>query len=98
MNSLFRITAWSSTAVIDSFVPEQSAVHQVMEGSEFYYANSPTKKGYGDLTVLKNVAAGSHLWRERRLHNPDVFLSDDLQAGIARRGLRIPKHHQLKAI
>jgi hypothetical protein len=40
------------------------------------------------LTVLKSVVAGAHLWRERRLCMPDVLLSDDLQAEIARRGLR----------
>jgi hypothetical protein len=65
---------------------------------DFYYAKSPTKKNYGNLTVLKKVAAGNHLWRERRLHIPGVFFSDDLQAEIARRGLRIGKSHQLKAI
>lgn len=83
---------------IDSFVPEQSAVHQVSEGSDTFFANGPTKKDYGNLTVLKSVVAGVHLWRERRLKIPDIFFSDELQAEIARRGLRIPKHHQLKAI
>ena len=65
---------------------------------DFYYAKSPTKKDYVNLTVLKSVAAGAHLWRERRLHRPDVFFSDDLQVEIARRGLHMPRHHQLKAI
>jgi hypothetical protein len=86
---------------IDSFVPEQSDARQA-EGVgtvlDIYYAKSPTKKAYGNLTVLKSVAAGNHLWRERRLHNPSVFFSDDLQAEIARRGVRIGKSHQLKAI
>jgi hypothetical protein len=86
---------------IDSFVPEQSDAHQAAGASklfDFFYTKSPTKKAYGNLTVLKSVAAGNHLWRERRLHSPGVFFSDDLQAEITRRGLRIGKSHQLKAI
>jgi hypothetical protein len=82
---------------IDSFVPEQSVFHQVSE-AEAFYANGPTKKDYGNLTVLQSVVAGAHLWRERRLLRPEIFLSDDLQAEITRRGLRIFRHHQLKAI
>jgi hypothetical protein len=87
---------------IDSFVPEQSDARQATgvgtEVFDRFYAKSPTKKDYGNLTVLQNVAAGAHLWRERRLGIPEVFFSDDLQAAITRRGLRIPRHHQLKAI
>jgi hypothetical protein len=87
---------------IDSFVLEQSDVRQAEGGSgelfDFFYAKMPTKKAYGNLTVLKSVAAGAHLWRERRLHIPEVFFSDDLQAEMTRRGLRIPRHHKLKAI
>ena len=82
---------------LDSFVPEQSDARQA-EGSELFHAKGPTKKDYGNLTILNSVSAGAHLWRERRLSIPDVFLSDDLQAEITRRGLRIPRHHQLKGI
>jgi hypothetical protein len=86
---------------IDSFVPEQSDARQargVGTALDLFHANGSTKKHYGDLTVRKSVSAGAHLWRERRLHSPDVFLSDELQAEITRRGLRIPRHHQLKGI
>ena len=81
---------------IDSFAPKQSDVRQV--GGSTFLANGPTKKDYGNLTVLKSAVAGAHLWHERRLLTPDVFLSDDLQAEITRRGLRIPRHHKLKVI
>jgi hypothetical protein len=81
------------------FVPEQSAGLQASGGSpEVFFAIHPTKKRYGDLTVLKSAVAGAHLWRERRLLSPEVFFSDALQAEIARRCLRIARHHQLKAI
>jgi hypothetical protein len=84
---------------IDSFVPEQSAGLRVSEGSpKVFFAIHPTKKAYGDLTVLKSAVAGAHLWRERRLLSPEVFFSDALQAEITRRGLRIAKHHKLNAI
>jgi uncharacterized protein DUF1629 len=82
---------------IDSFVPEQSDVLQA-EGPDAFFTKGPTKKDYGNLTVLNRVVAGAHLWRERRLLIPSIFFSDDLQAEITWRGLRIPKHHQLKAI
>jgi hypothetical protein len=83
---------------IDSFVPEQSAGYRGSDGSEAFFANSPTKKDYVGLTVLKDVVAGAHLWRERNLLDPNIFLSDELQAEITRHGLRIPKHHQLKVV
>jgi hypothetical protein len=83
---------------IDSFVLEHSAVRQTMKGEPFFYANGPTRKDVGNLTVSNSVIGGAHLWRERRLKTPDVFLSDELQAEIARRGLRIGKHHPLKTI
>ncbi|MGY4476186.1 hypothetical protein [Bradyrhizobium sp. USDA 3364] len=40
----------------------------------------------------------SHLWHERRLLNPIVFFSDELQAEMTRWGLRVPAHHRLNAI
>jgi hypothetical protein len=83
---------------IDSFVPEQSVFQQVSEGANSFFVKFPNKKGVGDLTVLKGASAGAHLWRERRLLQPNIFLSDELQAEIARRGSRIPRHHRLKAI
>ena len=82
---------------IDSFVPEQSLFQQASEGSSAFFARFPTK-GIGDLTVLKRASAGAHLWRERRLLQPNIFLSDELQAEIVRRGSRLPRHHQLKVI
>jgi hypothetical protein len=81
---------------IDSFVPEQSAGLSASEGIDSYFAIYPTKKGYGDLTVLKSAVAGAHLWCERRLRRPEILFSDALQAEIARRGLRIARHHQLR--
>jgi hypothetical protein len=80
---------------IDSFVPEQSDVRQT---EDVFFAKGPTKKDYGNLAVSKNVVAGAHLWHERRLRTPDVLFSDELQAEITRRGLRIPRHYQLKGI
>ncbi|TAH54565.1 MAG: hypothetical protein EWM48_10855 [Sphaerochaeta sp.] len=83
---------------IDSFVPEQSAVHQLSAGSDVFFANGPTKKDYGNLAISKRAAAGSQLWRERRLLRPKIFFSDELQVEYARLGLRIPRHHKLKEI
>jgi hypothetical protein len=83
---------------IDSFVPEQSTVHQVSEGSSSYFTNGPTKQDYAALALSTGAIAGAHLWRERRLRMPDVFFSDELQAVMTRSGLRMAKHHRLKAV
>jgi len=83
---------------IDSFVPDQSTGYLAHEGADTYRANSPLKKDYGGLTVSRRVIAGAHLWRERRLLTPNVCLSNELQAELARKGLRIFKHHQLREI
>ena len=82
---------------LDSFVPEQSDVLD-SGGPSSFFAKSPTKKDYANVTLSKSAVAGAHLWRERRLFRPGVYLSDDLQAEIARRGLRMPRHHRLKVI
>ena len=80
---------------IDSFMPEHS---DVLDSGNVFFTKSPTKKNYSNLTVSKTVVAGAHLWRERRLLSPEIYFSDELQAEAARRGLRMPRHHKLKAI
>ena len=83
---------------IDSFIPDQSTGYLAHEGADTYGANSPLKKDYSGLTVSRQVTAGAHLWRERRLLSPNIFLSNELQAELIRQGLRIFKNHQLKEI
>nr|AWM02729.1 hypothetical protein CIT40_23675 [Bradyrhizobium amphicarpaeae] len=83
---------------IDSFVPTQSVGYEGTDEANFFATINSTKKGYGDLAVSKDVVAGRHLWRERRLKRPNILFSDELQAKLASQGLRMPKHHQLKVV
>lgn len=83
---------------LDSFVPEESSDFRFPAGFELYYVNRETKSTFENIAVLRAAVAGCHLWRDCRLHNPGVFISDELQAEIARRGLRFPKHHRLKLV
>ena len=53
---------------IDSFVPEQSDAHQAT--GVIFYANGPTKKHYGNLTVLKNVARRSSSLARTQVAHP----------------------------
>ena len=84
---------------LDSFKPELSD-----EGSwsktEFgrYHVSMPEKKRFCGLALSQSVFDGCHLWREKSLRTPEIFMSDALQAEIDRRGLRIPKHYKLKEV
>lgn len=81
-----------------SFLPEESKNYRSSPDVGFFFANGDTKHCYANLTISQAVVAGAHLWRERKLRSPEILLSDELQAEIARQRLRIPKHHRMKAI
>jgi hypothetical protein len=83
---------------IDSFIPEESSEYNSRYAPDLYYGNNKTKDGFAKLAVSQNIIDGRHLWRERRLHTPDLYISDSLQDEISRRGLRIFKHYKLKAV
>lgn len=84
---------------VDSFSPDRSE-----EGSWYRrefglcFVQVSTRQAYEGLALSKQLFGSSHLWRERWLKNPNIFVSDRLQAAIAGLGLRIPKHYSLKAV
>ena len=67
-----------------------------------YYENNrgiaPLKKVITGLALSKDAIGGAHLWREKKLTQPDIFLSDTLKARAMDAGLRLPKHFRMKEV
>jgi hypothetical protein len=82
---------------LDSFSPEKSNERSWRDRTMGYYtAFDETKKYLAGLAFSKSVFGKAHLWRERHLISPEIIFSDELQAEIAKAGLRLPKHYQMK--
>lgn len=62
------------------------------------HASGTAKAVLATLALRADQIGQAHLWRERRLMCPNIFLSDILQAEIVKAGLNIPKHHKLRTV
>lgn len=86
---------------IDSFVPEASerdAWEKTYGNDNQFRVRIPTKKYVTGLALSIEAIGGAYLWREKRLVDPRVYVSDRPTAEIARLGLRIPKHFRLREV
>lgn len=83
---------------LDSFNPDQTPPDAVTNETGSYYVSVPTKLGYKDLAVSKKAIGSTHLWRERKLKNPNLLLSDELVHQIRSTNLRVPNLHKLKDV
>lgn len=83
---------------LDSFSPEKSNEGSWRPDDPRHYFSNHTKKQIMGLAFSKDVFGKVHLWRERFLHSPEIIFSNELQAEIAKAGLRLPKHYQMKAV
>jgi len=83
---------------LDSFLPDHSNPDSFDVGKNYFWVSADNKKTYAGLAFSGEVIAKAHLWRERVLGGPDVFLSDELQAKISEAKLRVPKHWMVKVI
>ncbi|MDW4550294.1 hypothetical protein R5H32_13100 [Defluviimonas sp. D31] len=83
---------------LDAFVPEKSAegAWKRLELSGRYSSRLPDKKYIEGLAVSAEATAGAHLWRDRQLIDPEMYLSDDLHNAAKEAGLRLPKHFKMK--
>ncbi len=74
-----------------SFSPELSSEGAWQEklGGNFKMAQK-TKKAMAGFALSKAAIGSAHLWRERKVYEPKIFLSDMLEAEIAEAGLRSP--------
>ncbi|NBZ89529.1 imm11 family protein [Stagnihabitans tardus] len=83
---------------LDSFDLEATPPESVTGTGYQRQASGMTMAVFATLAFRADQIGTSHLWRERRLLRPRVFLSDILQAEILKAGLNIPKHHKVKTI
>jgi len=84
---------------LDSFDPDRTTpgcVHY--QNSEYFRGILPNKKAVTGIAVSKDKVGGAHLWRERKLSQPDIFLSDDLHQHAIERGLRLPNHYEMREV
>lgn len=91
----------------DSFSPEDSDEGSWEDMSfdaywgeriKSFNVSIPKKQNYNGLALKKNTFGASHLWRERSLKDPDIYLSDELVSEIKRQNLRTPAIYQLKEV
>jgi hypothetical protein len=64
-------------------------------GDSRHYFITFTKSNISGVALSKAKFAQAHLWKERYINGGLLFLSDVLQAEIAKAGLRVPKHFQV---
>jgi len=85
---------------INSFLPIEGTCREskMPDNPPLYFSTDQSKEGYALLTLSGEKIGSAHLWRERRLQMPDVFMSDALQAAIKGAGLRIMKHYKVKVV
>jgi hypothetical protein len=85
---------------LDSFEPAKSAEGSWSKEKDYdsYTAYIDDKKCIEGLALSSASFGSAHLWRERRLRSPDIFLSDILKAEIDKAGLRIPRHYRMKEV
>jgi hypothetical protein len=65
------------------------------DGDSGHHFVTFTKPNISGVALSKAKFAQAHLWRERYVKGGLLFLSDVLQAEIAKAGLRVPKHFQV---
>ena len=82
----------------DSFRPEQSVEGSWVGDPSYYMAFGATKAHMKGLAFDKGVFGSAHLWRETRMRQPQVLMSDALQGAIEQAGLRIWRHFKAKEV
>ncbi|HEX7954968.1 MAG TPA: DUF1629 domain-containing protein [Burkholderiales bacterium] len=82
----------------DAFSSEETRAGSVYEFASGILRPPSSKKGLSGLAVRRSVFGGAHLWRDRAFGPWLTCFSDELEAEIAKAGLRLPKHYQMREI
>lgn len=83
---------------LDSFSPENSKPESWSNDGDYYCMFRHNKDGVTGLAFSQAAFGNAHLWRERRFSEWLTCFSDELQAEIAKAGLRMPKHYRMRAV
>lgn len=90
------------TMVIGSFLSSFDAEHSTpgtwRTVGRDYHPKFFNKDMMAGLAMRRSDIGAHHLWRERALYSPDIFLSDELQRAFRKAGLALPKHFQMKEV
>ncbi len=63
-----------------------------------YTTRANSKAFYAELAISEAEVAGAHIWRERHLYQPNLLISDTLQAEIKKAGLKMWKYYKMKSV
>ena len=83
----------------DAVIEEKSEVRKESSppaSRPAFYHGDGTKANVKKITLSAERIGSAHLWRDQRLHSPNIFMSDALQSAIAQTGLTIMPHARTK--
>jgi hypothetical protein len=83
---------------LDGFLPEATKPEAFTGQISYRVPRTAGKSKYNALVFSEAVTSDSHIWRDRKLTDPNVLISDELKAAIDTAGLKIPTHYQVKTI
>lgn len=83
---------------LDSFDYEQCRKENWYCSNDSYVPLPTTKKAFAEMAMSAKVIGGAHLWRERKVYNPPIYFSDELQDRIEQAGLRLYRRYKLKEV
>lgn len=87
---------------LEAFRPEETTREgAVVEGKKGFYSRrrgGASKADYNAIAVSKTAIGDAHVWRERKLTDPNIFISDALMAAIDAAGMKILPHYQTKTV
>jgi len=63
-----------------------------------YQVELPKKQYFSGLAMKSDVFKKSHLWREQKLNDPHLYISDEMANEIRNEGLRVTGIYQLKKV
>jgi hypothetical protein len=83
----------------NSFSPELSDKATYIESpKDRFDMTQKNKTSMANFALSKAAIGRAHLWRELKVYEPKIYLSDELEAEIEKAGLRLPKRFRLKEI
>ncbi|MCU9846495.1 hypothetical protein OEZ60_00560 [Defluviimonas sp. WL0024] len=83
---------------LEAFRPEETST-KAFEGEDYYSIRGVWSKAkYTSLVMSKAAIGDAHVWRERKLTDPNIFISDALMAAIDAAGMKILPHYQTKTV
>ncbi|NJM81491.1 MAG: hypothetical protein HC844_02480 [Tabrizicola sp.] len=85
---------------LDSFRPELSdpKVWDKSKYSDHYNIVGSEKASCAEFIMSDAIIGDAHIWHDRRLRRPHLFISDKLQAEIKKTGLRVWRHYKTKSV